>query len=102
MLLLPSTMVMVAVWPFTPALPAVAVPEIVTPAAASALLMMLSPATGVVIAIVGAVSSTVIAWLAVGAALPATSETLASMLRLPLPTRCSWVLGALTHHVAVV
>jgi hypothetical protein len=37
----------------------------VTPAAASVLLMMLSPATGLVIAIVGAVSSTAIAWLAV-------------------------------------
>ena len=54
-------------------------PLMVTPAAASALLMMLSPATGLVIAIVGAVSSTVMAWVAVVAALPAASDTLALM-----------------------
>src|SRR5207237_10068463 len=54
-----------AVWPFTAALPAVAMPEMVTPTAASLLLMMLSPAIGVVIAIVGAVSATVIACVAV-------------------------------------
>ena len=78
--LLLSTIVMVAVWPLTAALPAVAVPLMVTPAAASLLLMMLSPATGVVIAIEGAVSSTAMAWVAVGAALPAASETLALML----------------------
>ena len=80
MVLAPSTIVIVAVWPFTPALPAVAVPLMATPAAASLLLMMLSPATGLVIAMVGAVSSTVIAWLAVVAALPALSDTFALML----------------------
>ncbi len=69
----------VAVWPFTAALPAVAEPLMVTPAAASLLLMMLLPSTGL-IAIVGTVSSTVIAWLAVTAALPAASVTLALML----------------------
>ena len=78
--LLPSTIVMVAVWPLTAALPAVAVPAMVTPAAASLLLTTLSPATGVVIAMEGAVSSTVMAWVAVGAALPAASVTLALML----------------------
>ena len=77
-----STIVIVAVWPLTaaPPLPAAAVPLTVTPAAASLLLMMLSPATGLVIAIVGAVSSTVIVWLAVVAALPAASDTFALML----------------------
>ena len=38
------------------------------------------PATGLVIATNGAVSSTVIAWLAVVAALPAASDTFALML----------------------
>ena len=77
-----STIVIVAVWPLTaaPPVPAAAVPLTVTPAAASVLLMMLSPATGLVIAIVGAVSSTVIAWLAVIAELPTISETFALML----------------------
>ena len=77
-----STIVMVAVWPLTtaPPVPATAVPLMVTPAAASTLLMMLSPATGAVIVIVGAVSSTVIACVAVVAALPALSETFALML----------------------
>ena len=80
--LVPSTIVIVAVWPLTatPPLPAAAVPLMVTPAAASALLMMLSPATGLVIAIVGDVSSTVIACVAVVAALPAASERFALML----------------------
>ena len=75
----PSAMMIVAVWPFTAA-PAAAVPEMVTPAAASLRLMMLSPAIGVVIATVGAVSSTKIAWLAGAAALPAASDRLAKML----------------------
>ena len=76
---MPSTIVIVAVWPLTaaPPLPAAAVPLMVTPAAASVLLMMLSPATGAVIANVGTVSSIVIAWLAVVAALPAVSDRLA-------------------------
>src|SRR5947209_19163572 len=85
MLLLPSTMVMVAVWPFTPALPAVAVPEIVTPAAASALLMILSPATGDVIAIVGAAVARVKFTAVLLPVLPAASVSWATMLLLPLP-----------------
>ena len=50
-----STIVIVAVWPLTAALPATAVPLMMTPAAASLLLMTLSPATGLVIAIEGGV-----------------------------------------------
>ena len=78
-MLVPSTIVIVAVWPLiaAPPAPAVAVPLMATPAAASVLLMMLSAAIGFVIAIAGALSSTVIAWLAVVAALPAASDTFA-------------------------
>src|SRR5438270_200528 len=92
----PSTMVIVAVWPFTaaPPLPALAVPEMVTPTAASLLLMMLSPAIGVVIAIVGAVSATVITCVALVAALPAASDTCALMPLLPLPDTVTPVLQA--------
>src|SRR5947209_2161346 len=94
MLLLPSTMVMVAVWPFTPALPAVAVPEIVTPAAASALLTILSPATGDVIAIVGAAVARVKFTAVLLPVLPAASVSWATMLLLPLPASVTLVLQA--------
>src|SRR5437762_11233001 len=93
MAFVPSRIVIVAVWPFTaaPPLPAVAVPEMVTPAAASALLMMLSPAIGVVIAIVGAaVASVKVTALLV----PVSADTLislASMLLVPLPDRVTLV-----------
>ena len=52
-------------------------PLMVMPAAPSVLLTMLSPAIGLVIAMVGAVSSTVMACVAIVAALPAASETMA-------------------------
>src|SRR5437764_14164832 len=68
-------MVIVAVWPFTAALPAVAVPEMVTPVAASLRLRILSPAIGVVIATVGKVSATVTLWVASADELPLASVT---------------------------
>src|SRR5438270_729662 len=80
-----SRIVIVAVWPFTAALPAVAVPEMVTPAAASLLLMMLSPAIGVVIAMVGAVVARVKITGVLLPVLPATSVSWATMLLVPLP-----------------
>src|SRR5579883_2957783 len=85
MVFVASTIVMVAVWPLTAALPAVAVPEIVTPAAASVLLMMLSPATGVVIAMIGAVVASVKFTGVLAPVLPAASVSWATMLLLPFP-----------------
>src|SRR2546429_282411 len=87
----PSAMMIVAVWPFTAA-PAAAVPEMATPAAASALLMMLSPAIGVVIAIVGVVVARVKVTGALLPVLPAASVSWATMLLVPLPDSVTLVL----------
>src|SRR5437868_14011026 len=57
----------------------------VTPAAASLLLMMLSPAIGVVIAIVGAAVASVKVTGALLPVLPAASVSCATMLLVPLP-----------------
>src|SRR5579883_190544 len=100
MALVASTMVMVAVWPLTTALPAVAVPEIVTPAAASALLMMLLPSIGV-IAMVGAVVARVKVTGALTPVLPAASVSWATMLLLPFPTVTMAVHAPLALTVAV-
>ena len=91
-----STIVIVAVWPFTaaPPLPAVAVPLMVTPAAASALLMILSPATGVVIAIVGTAVFSANTTGVLAPVLPAASVSSATMLWVPLPDRVTLVLHA--------
>src|SRR5207244_2654634 len=88
-----SRIVIVAVWPFTAALPAVAVPEMVTPAAASALLMILSPAIGVVIATVGNVSATVTLWVASADGLPLASVTWADTVAVPLASASASVEG---------
>jgi hypothetical protein len=66
---------MVAIWPSS-TLPVV--PLMANPAAASLALMMLSPSIGAAIVMVGAVSSTVSAWVAGTAGLPAASDTFAS------------------------
>src|SRR5260370_37630328 len=60
-------------------------PLMVTPAAASLLLMMLSPATGLVIAIVGAPVASVNTTGVLAPVLPAASVSLATMLWVPLP-----------------
>src|ERR1700690_741576 len=92
----PSTIVIVAVWPFTtaPQVPAAAVPPVVTPAAASLLLMMLSPATGVVIAIGGAAVFSANTTGVLAPVLPAASVSWATMLWVPLPDRVTLVLHA--------
>src|SRR5438105_8024943 len=63
-----------------------------TPAAASALLMMLSPAIGVVIAIVGVVVARVKVTGALLPVLPAASVSWATMLLVPLPDSVTLVL----------
>src|ERR1700683_537620 len=66
----------------------------VTPAAASALSMTLSPATGVVIASVGAVVASVNTTGVLLPVLPAASVSCATMLLLPLPDSVTLVLQA--------
>ena len=66
----------------------------VTPAAASALSMTLSPATGVVIAMVGAVVASVNTTGVLLPVLPAASVSCATMLLLPLPDSVTLVLQA--------
>src|SRR5215475_1662731 len=85
---------MVAVWPLTAALPAVAVPLMVMLAAASLLLMTLSAATGVVIAIEGAVVASVKVTAVLLPRLPAASVSWATMLWVPLPDSTTLVLQA--------
>ena len=99
----PSTIVMVAVCPLTaaPPVPAEAVPLMVTPAAASVLLMMLSPATGDVIAIVGTAVASVKTTGALEPTLPAASVSWATMLWLPLPGSVTVVDQAPPTTVAV-
>src|SRR5438045_2704246 len=86
-------MLIVAVWPFTAALPAVAVPVRVTPAAASLRLRILSPAIGVVIATVGKVSATVTLWVAIADGLPLASVTWADTVAVPLASASASVEG---------
>ena len=66
----------------------------VTPAAASVLLMMLSPATGLVIAIEGAAVFSANTTGVLAPVLPAASVSWATMLWLPLPDRVTLVLHA--------
>src|ERR1700756_2191658 len=103
MALVLSTIVIVAVWPLTaaPPVPAVAVPLMVTPAAASVLLMMLSPATGVVIVTVGATVASVKTVGLLLPTLPATSVSWATILFAPLPDRVTVVLQLPPLNVAV-
>src|SRR5271154_6142040 len=84
---------MVAIWPLTAALPAIAVPLTVTPAAASLLLIILSPATGVVIVTVGPVSATVTLWVAIADLLPLTSVTCADTVAVPLASTVASAAG---------
>ena len=86
---MPSTIVIVAVWPLTaaPPLPAIAVPRTATPAAASVLLMMLSPAIGVVIEIDGPAVFSANVTGALAPVLPAASVSWATMPRVLLPDR---------------
>src|SRR5205807_3806065 len=73
--------------------PAVAVPVRVTPADASLRLMILSPATGVVIATVGNVSATVTLWVASADGLPLASVTWADTVAVPLASASASVAG---------
>ena len=73
----------------------------VTPAAASVLLMMLSPATGVVIAIEGAAVASVRITGVLEPILPAASVSWATMLWVPLPDNVTLVDQAPPTTVAV-
>src|SRR5258708_2872679 len=74
----------------------------VTPAAASTLLMMLSPATGAVIAIVGAAAFSANTTGVLAPVLPAASVSLATMLWVPLPDKIGRASGRVSVQISVV